>query len=96
MAGRVTALDVFVICIKPPRNGSVQVGSRCMETHMDNREREQKLIDAAFELVMVATIPSGRKFQYMTQEDKAAWVAGQLRRLGFDTEPMGCSWGILK
>lgn len=32
----------------------------------------------------------------MTIEQRAEWVANQLRGCGFDTHPCGASWGILK
>ena len=31
-----------------------------------------------------------------TVEQKAAWVTAQLRECGFDTEPVGGTWGLLK
>ena len=57
------------------------------------RSDEQKLIDICFELVLVAT--QNKKFCKKSNEEKAAWVARQLRLCGFDTEPMGASWGVL-
>ena len=58
--------------------------------------REQKLIDACFQLVMTATAREYNKhFQSLSMERKAAWVADQLRELGFDTAPCGASWGVL-
>lgn len=59
--------------------------------------REQKLIDIAFALVLTALDERYRdNFARMTQEERAAWVRHQLRECGFDTEPMGASWGVLK
>lgn len=57
------------------------------------KSNEQKLIDICFELVLVAT--QNKKFCKKSNEEKAAWVARQLRLCGFDTEPMGASWGVL-
>jgi len=58
--------------------------------------REQKLIDACFQLVLTSHRPEYNKhFQSLSMERKAAWVAGQLRELGFDTAPCGASWGVL-
>lgn len=62
------------------------------------REEVQKLIDICFECVLVAT---DSKYCYKiknakSNEIKAEWVARQLRGCGFDTEPMGSSWGVLK
>lgn len=57
------------------------------------RSDEQKLVDICFELVLVAT--QNKKFCKKSDEEKAAWVARQLRLCGFETEPMGASWGVL-
>jgi len=55
---------------------------------------EQKLIDICFELV--ATVQADRRFENKPMPEVMAWVADQLRKYGFDTEPVGASWGILK
>lgn len=57
-------------------------------------ENEQKLIDIAFSLVLTAT--NGNWMKNKSNLEKAEWVAGQLRQCGFDTVPMGASWGVLK
>lgn len=60
------------------------------------RGQEQKLIDICFELVLTATHPNHRHdFWKKTRDEKAAWVAEQLRGCGFDTTPCGASWGVL-
>jgi hypothetical protein len=56
-----------------------------------NSEREQTLIDAMFEIAMRA-----HELAQLDRDDRAKWVAGNLRDLGFDTEPRGMSWGVLK
>lgn len=56
--------------------------------------REQKLINICFELVMTAR--DWNDFQFKSYEDLAEWVAKNLRGCGFDTEPCGSSWGVLK
>lgn len=66
--------------------------------------REQELIDICFSLVLTATMKPGgditeenlKVFREGTNEDKAEWVAKQLRESGFDTFPCGASWGVLK
>lgn len=56
------------------------------------REREQKLIDLTFEMVIrAAYLPAD-----VSKEARAEWVAGHLRDNGFDTEPRGLSWSVLK
>ena len=57
--------------------------------------REQKLIDITFELVMTMK-NSQRLKNHATREELMAWVADQLRKCDFDTEPIGASWGVLK
>jgi len=57
---------------------------------------EQKLVDLAFELVLTITAESHVDiFKNKSNEDKAEWVADQLRKCGFDTYPCGMSWGRL-
>lgn len=54
--------------------------------------REQQLIDLMFELTI-------RCPDYYGSDDKekiAGWVAYQLKQAGFETVPMGLSWGILQ
>lgn len=59
--------------------------------------REQKLVDICFSCVLTALDERHRKtFDAMSQEERAKWVATQLRECGFDTEPMGASWGVMK
>lgn len=35
-------------------------------------------------------------FKDKTEYEVAIWIADQLRKYGYDTEPVGTSWGILK
>ena len=62
------------------------------------REEVQKLIDICFQCVLVATDSKNcyKIKNAKSDEIKAEWVARQLRGCGFDTEPMGISWGVLK
>ena len=59
--------------------------------------REQKLVAICFECVLtVLDREYVKTFTKMTQAERAEWVVKQLRACGFDTEPLGCSWGVLK
>lgn len=59
--------------------------------------REQKLVDICFQLVLTATSPKHKdNFKDFTPEEMAAWVSKQLNICGFETEPCGASWGVLK
>lgn len=61
-----------------------------------SRSKEQKLIDIAFELVLTITNKENVDiFKNKSNEDKADWVADQLRKCGFDTCKCGSSWGVL-
>lgn len=57
------------------------------------RSKEQRLVDIMFELVMIAT--NDKKFCKRPRGERMAWVANQLRDCGFDTAPIGMSWGVL-
>jgi hypothetical protein len=52
----------------------------------------QKMITISFQLAMVSAEHMHGKDNYQIAE----WVAEQLRVCGFDTEPCGASWGLLK
>lgn len=56
-------------------------------------EREQKLVDICFELVITAR--DWKDFQSKSYEEIAEYVANNLRGCGFDTEPCASSWGVL-
>lgn len=58
-------------------------------------EREQKLIDICFELVLT-TQQSKFWFQDKGTEEVMEWVADQLHYCGFPTHPVGGSWGKLE
>ena len=60
-----------------------------------DKSPEQQLIDIAFDLV-VSMNNNKEFFKDKTNDEVAEWAAGQLRGCGFDTEPMGQSWGVLK
>lgn len=58
-------------------------------------DREQKLVDVCFATNLLI---SDKKYDLhnLSNEEKAEWVAKQLRISGFDTKPCGSSWGVLK
>ena len=55
------------------------------------RSREQKLIDIMFEIV----VRFGSNALGSSREAKAAWLSSKLKDSGFETKPMGMSWGVL-
>ncbi len=64
--------------------------------------KEQELIDICFSCVLTATSSHpdlSDEFKKMmregTSEERAKWVAEKLRASGFDTTPLGASWGVL-
>ena len=57
----------------------------------------QKLVDLCFELVLTITDELHiEEFKIKSNKEKAAWVARQLKSMGFETMPCGMSWGVLK
>jgi hypothetical protein len=62
--------------------------------HTNNAPTMQKLIDATFEIALMISSIKYDLYK-LPDEEKAKWIAEQLRDAGFDTEPCGASWGIL-
>ena len=56
-----------------------------------SKEEVQKLIDIIFE-----TNSFSKEIYFDSITSHMYWVAKQLRDHGFDTEPIGSSWGVLK
>ena len=56
---------------------------------------EQELVDITFSIA-IAINNTRDFFKDKNNEEVAEWVARQLRGCGFDTQPMGLSWGVLK
>lgn len=59
---------------------------------MQESER-QKLIDLMFNMVIVST--NDPVFCKRPRGERMAWVANNLRDMGYDTHPVGMSWGVL-
>ena len=60
------------------------------------KTREQDLIDITFEAVYRVWENRGNWAQSLDRDQIMGWVASQLRKCGYDTQPMGSSWGVLK
>jgi hypothetical protein len=65
--------------------------------------REQKLIDIVFEVAQASHLWNRKNQDEITsyyneggREKHMEWVAEQIRLCGFDTQPIGSSWGVLK
>lgn len=56
--------------------------------------KEQQLIDIMFQVAL--TMRNNSWFVGKSQEEVAEWVQKQLKDCGFETEPCGASWGVLK
>lgn len=54
----------------------------------------QELIDICFQIGLTI---SDHRYDLHTKsnEEKADWIASQLRACGYDTKPIGSSWGVL-
>ena len=61
---------------------------------MGNDKDVQKLIDICFEMVL--TVKGSSFAKDMSRDDLANWVRENLKKMGFETEPIGLSWGVLK
>ena len=59
---------------------------------MRQRSKEQQLVDIMYQIAMT----SAQYLHGKSNEEIAEWVSKQLRDCGFDTEPCGASWGVLK
>ena len=57
--------------------------------------REQKLIDIIFQIALTMWSCSNW-FESKTQEEVCDWVREQLKECGFNTVPLGSSWGVLR
>ena len=65
---------------------------------MNHRYNEQKLVDIIFQIAQISAYHFGRsekKYFSEKREEHMKWVAQQLRDCGFDTKPVGSSWGYL-
>ena len=60
---------------------------------LDDDGDKQKLIDIMFEMVLATT--NDEIFCKRSRGERMAWVANKLRGCGFDTHPIGMSWGVL-
>jgi hypothetical protein len=58
--------------------------------------REQKLVDIMFEIAFMIHSNSAFKGKSQNEIQIAAYVADQLKQCGFETQPMGSSYGVLK
>ena len=75
------------------KNCSLFYTLKCSAGHKVT-SREQQLVDICFELVLTSV--NHIWFKDKKIEEVANWVAEKLRDSGFDTQPMGSSWGVLK
>jgi len=61
---------------------------------MEQRSKEQKLVDICFEIAITMQM-SQKWLQKQSRDDIGKWVADQLKVCGFPTTPCGASWGVL-
>lgn len=61
-----------------------------------SKQDVQKLVDYAF-AIAIATFENHEHYKKtFNKEQYMLWVAQNLREGGFDTQPKGSSWGVLK
>jgi hypothetical protein len=58
-----------------------------------NKTNDQELVNLCFSMVLAAT--DNKIFCKRPRGERMAWVANQLRSMGYDTTPVGMSWGML-
>lgn len=58
-------------------------------------KNNQKLIDIIFSVALTLH-GNFDEFKNMKNEEISSWVSKQLKDCGFETEPCGSSWGVLK
>jgi len=56
-------------------------------------QKEQKLISLVFRMVLAAT--DDKVFCKKPRGERMAWVANNLRSVGYDTHPIGMEWGVI-
>ncbi len=56
-------------------------------------KEKQELINLMFRMVLSAT--DDPEFCRKSRGERMAWVANSLRHMGYDTHPIGMSWGVL-
>ena len=56
-------------------------------------EKQQKLIDLMFNMIIAST--NDPVFCKKPRGERMDWVANNLRSMGYDTHPIGMSWGVL-
>ncbi len=64
----------------------------------EHAQQVQNLIDLMFSLVMASTnhaVAKNRAKEEWPDESQAAWVREVLKAHGFETTPIGQSWGVL-
>ena len=62
---------------------------------MKDNSNEQYLIDICFGIATTMHTYYPSTFKHMSQQELCEWVANQLKICGFETSPMGASWGVL-
>lgn len=60
-----------------------------------SEQDKQNIINITFQIAFEIN-NNQAYFKDKSQEEVAEWVAEQLRKCGYDTVPMGLSWGVLK
>lgn len=88
---RITQLKSELDARDGDRRKTVSAGDALVNAIAKLELQKQTLVDCCFSLAMHAA----KSMHGRSTEDIAKWVAGQLDACGFNTVPMGCSWGVL-
>jgi len=60
----------------------------------EEKTDQQILIDMMFEIGIM--IHTDNRLRKLSRDEIGEWIAEQLRMMGFDTHPVGSSWGMLE
>ena len=67
-----------------------------MSNRTYSKQEVQKLIDIIFEIGLTISDKRYREyFDKLEYEELPEWIAKQLKGCGFNTHPLGSSWGYL-
>ena len=61
---------------------------------MRHKSKQQELVDIMFQIALA--VKDSSILQKSSNEEVCEWIADQLKECGFDTTPVGLSWGVLK
>jgi hypothetical protein len=86
---------------EPKPSAGPFISAEAMDLKSTEHAIRQELVNLCFDIGLMISTPGDGKdgkpydLTKWTQEEKAEWIAKQLRGCGFNTKPVGSSWGVL-